>query len=260
MGVCEERRKNILSYIEKNKHMAIEELANIFNVNEQVIYRDLIYLEKINKIERTTKGAIFPESRIKKKALTLLYRETLYYKEKELIAKFATSLIKDGESLMIDGGSTTLLFASNLINKKRLMVITNTSTIGDVVKKENKKNRVILTGGELSRNTYATTGEMTTSIINQHRVNKAVLGVCAIDAKKGIFYTTIEEEAIVKQNMINAANEIIILADSSKINIKKPYKVFDATLKKKITLVTDKNINEKDIKKFEKYNIKVLAI
>ncbi|MGD1815580.1 MAG: DeoR/GlpR family DNA-binding transcription regulator [Pleomorphochaeta sp.] len=255
----EERRTKILIDIEKNKHMSIDELCSIYNVNEQIIYRDLLYLEKINKIKRTSKGAIFPESKAKKNALNLLFRETLFYKEKEAIAKFASTLIKDGESFMVDGGSTTLLFATHLLDKKKLMAITNTSTIGNIIKKS-KKNTVILTGGELFKNTYATTGEIAENVISQLKVNKAIIGVCAIDVENGSFYTDFEEEAKIKRSMIEAANEIIILADSSKTKIQKPHLVCDKNTDKKITLITDKNINSLDQNKLEKNNIKVITV
>ena len=256
---CDERRKEILNIIEKNKHMTIEALSKIFNANEQIIYRDLIYLEKIHKINRTSKGAIFSESNEKKNAINLIYRETLNYKDKEAIGKFATSLIKDEESLMIDGGSTTLLFATNLLNKNKLMVITNTSTIGNIIKK-GKKNRVILTGGKLLKNTYATTGKMAEKVIEEYKVNKAILGVCSIDINKLGFYTSIEEEAKIKRKMIMASNELIILADSSKVNIEKPHLVCSFNLNKKITLIIDRKLDKKNQEILEKNNINIIKV
>ena len=80
---CKDRREEILAIIEKNKHMSVEDLCSFFKVNEQVIYRDLIYLEKINKIKRASKGAIFPESKAKRNSLNLSYRETIFFKEKK---------------------------------------------------------------------------------------------------------------------------------------------------------------------------------
>ena len=256
---CENRRKEILSILEKNKHMSIEELVDIFNVNDQVIYRDLIYLEKINKINRTSKGAIFPESKQKKNALNLSYRETIFYKEKEAISKFASTLIKDSESLMIDGGSTTLLFATNLVSKNRLMTITNTSTIGNILKK-GKRNRVILTGGELMKNSLATTGEMAESVISQYKVNKAIIGVCSINIEQNGFYTGLEEEAKIKHAMINAANELIILADSLKFEREAPYLVCDFNIDKKVTLITDNKITKEQQLALEAKNITIFII
>ncbi|MCY1152544.1 MAG: DeoR/GlpR family DNA-binding transcription regulator [Sphaerochaetaceae bacterium] len=256
---CKNRRKEILSYIEKNKHVSIEELVSFFNVNDQVIYRDLIYLEKIKKIKRTSKGAIFPELKAKEAALKLSYRETIFYKEKEEIGKFASTLIKDGESLMIDGGSTTFVFATNLINKNRLMVITNTSTIGSLLKK-GARNRVILTGGELIQNSLATTGEIAESVLSQYKVNKAVIGVCSIDVEKGGFYTGLEDEAHIKQNMIKSANEVIILADSSKLSRKEPFLVCNFNTSKKITLITDKEIPLEQKTILENNKIKIISV
>ncbi len=256
---CENRRKEILTIIEENKHASIEKLCSIFNVNEQVIYRDLIYLEKINKIKRTSKGAIYPESKTKKNALKLKQRETTFFKEKEAIGKFASTLINDGESLMIDGGSTTIVFTTNIVHKNRMMVITNTSTIGSILKK-GKRNRIILTGGQLLKNTYTTVGDLAESVISQYRVNKAVISVCSINIDEGSFYTNIEEEAKIKQAMIKSANEVIIIADSSKTEKENVNFVCDFTLNKKLTLITDNKLSKEKKAALEAKKITVITV
>lgn len=255
MTEFEERRQNILSTIEKKRKVSIEELVSQFNVNEQTIYRDLLYIEKSNKIRRTHGGAVYypNQENLKAKVLNFNIRETEHLEQKKAISNFASTLIKDGESLMIDGGTTTLLFASSLNQKKKLMVITNTMTIGNLLKKD-KKNTVLITGGQLSAISSATIGPIAEEMISNFKVNKAIIGICSINADKG-FFATIEAEARVKRAMINSAKELIVLADSSKFNKEAPNLV--CNFDKKITVITDKGISKTNLEKLEKMDITV---
>jgi DeoR/GlpR family transcriptional regulator of sugar metabolism len=90
-------------------------------------------------------------------ATTLQERVSLFEDEKDRIGQFAAQLIRDGESVMMDGGSTTLAVARHLHVHQRLLVITNTSTIGELLV-GNKNNQVILTGGELIAGTNSVIG------------------------------------------------------------------------------------------------------
>lgn len=256
---CKERREEIVNIIEENKRISIDELVSNFNVTEQAIYRDLNYLERKNKIERTSKGAIASQSNATRRSLNLDYRETIYFKEKEAIGRFASTLIQSGDSLIIDGGSTTLVFATSLVEKRRLIVLTNINTIGTIIKKE-KLNRAILIGGYLLKSTHTTVSKLAKSIILQHRVNKTIIGVCAIDVETGCFYTNIEEEAKIKQAMIEVGRELIILADSSKVKKEKKHFVCDYTLDKHITLITDDKLSKSHKKALEAKNIKVITV
>jgi len=256
---CKERRKEIIKILEINNQISINELVSKFHVTEQAIYRDLKYLEKNNKINRTSKGAISSQLKAITRSLNFNNEETLFLNEKEAITKFASTLIDNGDSLYIAGGSTTLLFATNLIEKKSLIVITNTDSIGTIIKKE-KRNRAILIGGLLLKETHTTVGKLAQSVISKHKVNKTILGINAIDVETGSFYTDIQEEAIIKKEMIKSCHELIILADSSKLSSKKTHFICDYTLNKKITLITDSKININHKKALETKNIKVITV
>lgn len=251
----EKRRQNIFLKIKENKKVTIDELVSQFNVNEPTIYKDLLYLEKENKIRRTTGGAIYYSNfeNAKDKFTQLKLSNTDNIEEKKTISNFASTLIKDGESLMIDGGTTTLLFASSLSLKKKLMIITNAMPVGHQLK-NNKKNTVIMTGGQLYDKSSATTGVIAQNAIKGFKVNKAVIGINAISSEKG-FFATIKSEARIKQAMINSAKEIIILADSSKFSNEGINIVCE--FDKKITLVTDKGISKTDLDNLRKNNITV---
>ncbi len=256
---CKDRRKEIINLLKKNNQISINELVSHFNVTEQAIYRDLNYLEKNNKINRTSKGAISSQLNEIQRSLNLNPKESLFINEKESIAKFTSTLINNGDSLYIAGNSTTLLLATNLIDKKRLIVLSNTDRIGTIIKKE-KKNRAILIGGHLLKNTHTTVGKLAGSIISQHKVNKTIIGVNAIDITNGKFYINIKDEVPIMQEMIKSGSELIILADNSKIRNDKNYFICDYTINKKITLVIDNGISKEDKTILENYKINVITV
>ena len=123
--VIAERRKKILEYITTNKVAEVSELVKLFNTTESTIRRDLIEIEKTNLIFRTHGGAIRNEQ---KKSIwqtsSLVNRLDRNREQKERIAEFTSSLIKNDESLFIDGGSTTQILASYLKDKQNMLFVT----------------------------------------------------------------------------------------------------------------------------------------
>ena len=121
-NLIQERRQKILDYITERSKAELAELAKAFNTTEATIRRDLIELEKTKLIVRTHGGAIRNEL---KKAIwqtsSLRNRLERNKEQKERIAQFASTLIHDDESIIIDGGSSTQIFAP-YINEKRNML------------------------------------------------------------------------------------------------------------------------------------------
>lgn len=120
----EERRNKILEYINKNNRADVDELAAFHTVTEATIRRDLLSLEKQGRVYRAHGGALRREQLSVWQTTRLQDRMVMQLEEKTRIAQFVTQLIHDGESLMIDGGSTTMMVAHTLRAKKNLLVVT----------------------------------------------------------------------------------------------------------------------------------------
>ena len=118
-----ERKNEILSILQKEQRVLVAELSTRYQVTEETIRRDLEKLEKEGFVKKTYGGAVLNKNSTIDMPLKI--REKTNRKEKQKIAQTVASLIEDGESIMLDSSSTSLMIAQELKKKKKLTVITN---------------------------------------------------------------------------------------------------------------------------------------
>jgi DeoR/GlpR family transcriptional regulator of sugar metabolism len=133
---------------------------------------------------------------------------------KRRIARAASRLIGDGETLLINGGSTTKIFAAELVNRRKLTVVTNNLGIPATLPVDCFRN-VYLLGGEYKGDAQVTVGPVGFVSAGSISVDSAVIGVGGIAVKEGLTTTVLEECSMILA-MINAARRTIVLADASK--------------------------------------------
>jgi DeoR/GlpR family transcriptional regulator of sugar metabolism len=251
----EERRIRLLEHINRNGRADVGELAVKFGVPEATIRRDLLVMEGQSLIYRTHGGAIRRDQPSLWKTTSLHERSIQHREEKERIADLVEQLVHDGESIMIDAGSTTLCVARKLVNKKNLLILTNTSTIGEILVGVSD-NKVILTGGELVQRTNATVGVAAEMSLKHYRTDKAIIGVSGLLIDEG-FFAAIPEEAEIKRLMLKNAKETIVVTDSSKVGTRALCFVCDFSGISK--LITDKNIPHPALDQLVKAGIEVFT-
>jgi len=215
-----ERQLLIIDILHQQGKITVKELVSHFEISAETIRRDLSTLSNAGKIQKIHSGAILPR----------LVGEGLFQQrmgesvaEKRRIAKNACSLILPSETLFIDTGSTTLMFAEELTAIDDLTVITNSSDIAKIIS-TNDSAQVFLVGGHYSADNRETTGPMAISQIRKFRVDHVILTIGGIHAKAGVTDFNIDE-ALIAQAMIEQADNIIVLADSSKFNQIAPFEV-----------------------------------
>jgi len=238
--ITEERRTLILRKLSESRFVQVSELADEFGVSTVTIRRDLDTMEEEGLCIRKHGGAIRVNPGV---ALEMPYDVKRFemVSEKERIAKQALEIIEDGDTFILDSGSTTFALASMLNNKVRITVVTNDLKIA-VKLAENPKINLICTGGIARSSIFSLEGAMTESFIKNITVDKTFLGADAIHQDGVISNVNIEEVAI-KQAMVKAADTTILLADSSKFNKDGFAKICD--LKDIDILITDQGISEK---------------
>lgn len=210
-----DRHEKIMQLLVKNKSISVKTLCDLLQASEATIRRDLTLLENENKLERTHGGAFINDS------IKLTYEETFNQKEliasdeKRRIAQRAFEMIKANDSLVLDSGTTTLELA-RLIGESDipLMVITNATTISNIISKNEKVEFYVL-GGRVRLNTLATVGSMAIEMLKRYNVSKAFVGVNGITIENGLTTPDLEE-AEIKKTMLSIAEERIVLTDSSK--------------------------------------------
>jgi DeoR/GlpR family transcriptional regulator of sugar metabolism len=252
----EERQQKIVEHINQKGRVTVEDLSGFFNVTQMTIRRDLFALEKQGVLYRAHGGAIKREKRSTAWQMsTLLTRLCQNEEEKDRIALCVSQMIQDGESIMIDGGSTTTKVAQRLTGKRNLLIVTNALTIGELLL-ELDDSKVILTGGELFKETNSLIGNATEAAISNYRTDKAIIGVSGLVPGEG-FFSAIPQEAEIKNRMLQNAQKKIVAADSSKIGTRAFYFFCDFT--KVDTLVTDRNIKKNDLILLKKTGIEIIV-
>lgn len=251
--LAEERRKEILESLEKNKVVKALELAEKYQVGVETIRRDFDALEKSGNLKKIYGGAAFVE---KKENRNFDYntRMTSEIDEKEEIAKKAVNFINENDTIFLNDSSTNIFFAKELKNKiKKLTVITNSLIIANELSGTEDYN-IILAGGFLDNKEKAFFGTISENIISQFIVNKAILSVSGISLVDGITDFPLKEVEIQK-SMIKYSKELIILANSQKFETSTLIKVADSKDIK--IIITDSKIDEDIREKYRNNGIEI---
>ncbi|GIP19794.1 DeoR/GlpR family DNA-binding transcription regulator [Paenibacillus sp. J22TS3] len=205
----EERIKSILDYLKSNLKISMEEICSLYEVSYDTARRDMVKMEQDGLIVRIRGGAMLP-------ALTKhinSYKDRLENAEnKRRIAHMAASIIQDGDYLLMDAGTTTQYTAEFLTTKNNI-IVTNSIDIAAILC-DKPEITIHLLGGELNTWHRYVFGPRAIEMLSDIKVDRLFLGACGLSLE-GVFASTVEE-AYMKREMIKRANQIILLADSSK--------------------------------------------
>jgi len=209
-----ERKSEILATLQREKSVLVSELSQKYSVTEETIRRDLDKLAKEGYVNKTYGGAVLKQK--VNEDLPFKVREKTNTSQKQRIAKTVVSMIEDGESIMLDSSSTSLMIAKGLKNYHDLTVITNSVEIL-IELSTNKNVKVISTGGVLRESALSLGGSDARRLLKRFNVDKAILSCKGINMKKGITESN-EGEAEMKLTMSGCAKETIWAVDSSKFD------------------------------------------
>ncbi len=215
-----DRQSKITDIIRHEGRVTVEGLVTRFGSSPETVRRDLSVLARAGKLQKIHGGAVLPGGRGEG---SFNERMSQNVAQKRAIAKKACSLVSPGDILFIDTGSTTLMFAEELDSCKDLTVITNSTEIAKVIGSQPSK-RVFLVGGEFDSDNCETRGPIAISQLKKYRANHAVLAIGGISANAGIMDFHIDE-AYVAIAMIEQTENVIVLADSSKLGRIAPFEV-----------------------------------
>lgn len=206
-----QRREKILLLIQENGSCQVNELSNIFGVTEQTIRQDLVALEKEDLIIRQHGGALLKAS---PSSISVNITDRGHSMEKDAIGKTAASFVNDGDSIILDSGTTISAMAKYLTSRKNMNVVTNALNIALSLGSE-PSNKVLVIGGEFKPPTLSCTGERSLSLFDSIYVDKLFLATGGFSVTGGLSYPGLSDIAI-KKAMIKSAKSVFLLADSSK--------------------------------------------
>lgn len=215
------RQDEIRRIVLERGRVSVEELAEGLGASRETIRRDLNALAAAGGIRKFHGGAMAPEPEVEGSFRSRMGQAVA---AKRRIAQAASRLFAPGDTLFIDTGSTTLLFAEALQQVSGLSVVTNSAAIAQVLSRPGTGTRVFLLGGEYGNDNQQTVGSLAIAQIGAFHMRHAVLTVAAI----GLDGTVMDfsfEEAQVARAMIAQASIVTVLADGSKIGLRAPYEV-----------------------------------
>jgi DeoR/GlpR family transcriptional regulator of sugar metabolism len=189
---------------------ALPDLAGELDVSESTVRRDLDYLEESGEAKRTHGGVFYTGPSPKLQHFDA--RQASNWDKKRQIARFAERLIEDGDTVLLDGGSTTYELARLLVGRP-MQVVTNSLPVANLFSSSDSCD-LVLVGGYVHTRTGVSLGPYANEMISRLNVRRAVLSVAGIN-ERGCYNSNlllVETE----QAMMRAADEVIVVADSTK--------------------------------------------
>lgn len=212
--LVEERRRRICDLLREHGRVTVDDLSKRFDTSVVTIRLDLAALESSGALTRTRGGAL---ARRDDDDLPIVIKQTLHHAEKTRIAKAAATLINDGETIVLDSGTTTAEIARQIrtLGLKSINVITNALNIAMLLS-DVPAVRLIMLGGVLRQESNSLSGYMAESAITHLRADRLFLGVDGLDPEIGLM-TPHLAEAQLNAKMIQISRQVIAVTDSSKL-------------------------------------------
>jgi DeoR family transcriptional regulator of aga operon len=240
--------------VHRDGRVLVNDLARHFSISQITIRKDLELLDGQGAIQRTHGGAL----PVQAGALldpTLREKEKLHRRQKTLIAEAAARLVEEGQSVLLDSGTTTTAIARALKDHAQLTVITNAINIAAEL--AGTHIEVILTGGMLRKNSFSLVGPLAEQTLHQLSADILFLGVDGFDTKVGLFTPNLLESQV-NRAMVEIARRTIAVCDSSKFGRRSLCNIMPVTSIHEV--ITDKQIPKADLQALKEAGVKVTLV
>ncbi|AKL94390.1 transcriptional regulator, DeoR family [Clostridium aceticum] len=246
-----ERRKIITDHLKEHGKVIVEDLAEVLSVSTMTIRRDLQILEEEDIVTRTYGGAVLKEPLIKE--VPYKDKATTNISIKRKLALYASSLVHEGYTVILDAGTTNMEIAKQLVNKKDIKIVTNDVMIAAFLYPY-ENIEVYCCGGCIQKSTGAVIGSNARDFFKDVLADIIFIGANAVDLKSGITTPTLDKAKLKKQ-MLQAGEEKVLVCDSSKFGKKSFAKVCSLEELDLIITDTDLELEAVDVLKTKKVAI-----
>ena len=251
-ALAPERLARLRELVRARRVVRLQEICRELGISTATARRDLEELEQRGELQRVHGGAVSVESRLEEPLFD--DKTSRAAREKQHIAAAALELIKPGETIYLDGGSTVLALARLLRERTNVTVVTN--SLRAALELAGAGPRLIFVGGELRRLSQTVVGPLTRSILEELHVDRAFMGTMGL-TETGLT-TTDPGEAYTKELVMRRAREVILLADSSKVG--KVSFARAGRLEQVNMLITDKRLDPAWARELAKRGVKIQKV
>ncbi|MEN9895043.1 MAG: hypothetical protein RIR97_895 [Pseudomonadota bacterium] len=250
-----ERHRIILSTVQEKPVVTVQELVDLTESSEATIRRDIAALHLQKRLRRVRGGAeaITPPQFVGLAGRPFRVNETIHASQKRAIAREAASLCKDGEAIIINGGTTTWQMV-NFLGSHRLQVFTNSFPIAEHLL-HHTKNTVMVSGGMIYREQNIILSPFENDVTRNFYAQKMFMGAQGLGA-----LGLMEADPLIiqaEQKLINQADELIVLVDSSKFRQRSS--LILCRLDRISTVITDDGITDSERRMLEEAGVKLIV-
>jgi DeoR/GlpR family transcriptional regulator of sugar metabolism len=248
------RHTRIRHLVEKQGHVSVTELNDLFDVSDATIRRDLDELAKEGWVRRTHGGAMKVERAGKEPPILQRQGEQAVHKER--LGKAAAALVKRGNTIFLGSGSTVHQIARNLHHVPELTVITNSLNIAnELADRENIE--LIIIGGMFRRSERSLVGHIAEQAIREFRADHVFMGMRGIDPQHG-FTSDYMPEAATDRAIMTIAPHVVIVADHTKLGVVST--VFLAPVNAAHLIITDQEAPPEIVTELQELGVEVLVV
>lgn len=252
--LTEKRRAEIVHILRERGVVHVKDLSQRFKTSEVTIRADLNDLHKRGLVHRSHGGAIMPEKNISESPLA--ERMHAHAPKKQRIGAAAAALITDGQTIILDSGTTTHEIAKRIKDRENLRVITNGVNVAmELVGVPGI--RLFLLGGVMRENSFSAVGHFAEDMLGHFSADKLFLGAVGCDFDFGLSTSGLDE-ARVNEVMIKTAREKILVADSSKFGKRSMARI--AALDEMDTVITDQDLDDDYREEIRRRNLNLILV
>lgn len=254
-SVVFKRQQAILKVLKEHNVIDVESIAKELDVSPTTIRRDLQMFEKQHLVIRFHGGAQLIGGTLKEEDPV---PETLSPKnvsQKHAIAKYAASLIKDGDTIFMNSSSTTLLLLDYIKDKRVIIVTNNGNAIGYP---KDSRVELLMTGGEVYNRKQSMVGEFALHTLTKITADKAFIGVGGISTKGGITTSVLQETAVNEMMLKRCQGPCYVLAATPKIG--REHNFLSGSIDKISVIITGKGADSEELNRLREHNIEIVEL
>ncbi|WP_019676196.1 DeoR/GlpR family DNA-binding transcription regulator [Arsukibacterium perlucidum] len=247
----QQRRHLIVSQLQQQGELSVEQLAEQFQTSEVTIRKDLTVLEQAGLLLRRYGGAVpVPQDFIADSSFEKVSKRKL------AIAKAAAGLIKDHYRIIIDSGRTTAALLPELASKQGLVVMTNSLGIANALRELENEPTLLMTGGTWDPQSEAFQGQLAEQVLRAYDFDQLFIGADGVDLTRGT--TTYNELYSLSRVMAESAREVIVMLESDKLgrkihNLELPWAMIKV-------LVSDDGLSDDAAASITEQGVKVIRV
>lgn len=251
--LARERHNKIVEMVNRDGSVLVKELAELFDVTEDSIRKDLSMLQSKGLLKKTYGGAV--KNRVNAHELHVSQRKGKNVKEKQAVARRAFELLKEGDVIFLDISTSNIELIRMIVEADlKITVVTNMIDVMLSFTQPSDTNLIFI-GGQLNRGRDGFVGSYTCRQIEEFHFDKAFMGVVGVNLESNKVYTYVTEDALTKRTAMDASAECYMMMENRKFSMEGNYRF--ANVDDFAGIILDSRPEDEILRQLERYNVEL---